>query len=31
MYKSKGKCLVINSSYHTYISFILNPLFYNIT
>jgi len=27
----KGKRLVINSSYHTYISFILNPLSYNIT
>jgi hypothetical protein len=25
MYGSKGKCLVINSSYHTYISFIINP------
>jgi len=28
---SRGRCLVINSSYHTYISFIISPLFYNIT
>jgi len=30
MCESKGKCLVINSSYHICISFILNPLPYNI-
>jgi hypothetical protein len=30
MCKSKGKCLVISLSYHICISFILNPLLYNI-
>jgi hypothetical protein len=28
---SRGKCLVINSSYHTNTSFIISPLFYNTT
>jgi hypothetical protein len=28
---SRGKCLVISSSYHTNISFIINPLSYNTT
>ncbi len=31
MCRSKGKCLVINLSYHTKISFIINSFFYNIT
>jgi hypothetical protein len=29
--RSRGKCLVISSCYHTYISFIFSPLLYNIT
>jgi hypothetical protein len=29
--RSRGKCLVINSSYHTFILSIFNPLLYNIT
>jgi hypothetical protein len=31
MFLSKGKCLVINLSHHTNISFIIGPLSYNIT
>jgi hypothetical protein len=29
MYRSKGRCLVISSFYHTNISFIINSFFYN--